>query len=326
MRRIICHVGHVPVSAIGFGCAAIGSWLSAKEGRRALDRAFDAGVTWYDVAPSYGDGAAEAIVGEFLAARSGAANICTKVGIVAVSTGWKAALRPGARRIVNHWPALRKFARHVKTIECVPLTRAVVTESVERSLLRLRVERIDLLMAHDPAATDLTGDEVAHAFGAVLESGKVGAVGVAGDLEAAAAGASRPELFSVLQIDNSPFSPSLQDPRLAGWRGSPGRLAIAHGALNVVGALPTLKAMLAADDETRRLLRNSGYDPAAPEAAAEALIDYALATNSDGVCLFSAAKPRHLASLVARADAVRERSEMLALGCALAARLPALKA
>ncbi|WP_020185493.1 aldo/keto reductase [Methylopila sp. 73B] len=319
MRQVSTTIGHAPVSAIGFGCASIGSWVTADEGLRALERAFDAGVTWFDVAPSYGDGAAETILGRFLAGRAGAVNVCTKVGIVAVSTGWKAALRPHARRLVRRFPALRRYARGVRTIETTPLTTAGVAASVDESLRRLGVERIDLLMIHDPLPRDVLDGAVEEALTMAIEAGKVGAVGVAGDLEAVAAGAERPRLFAALQTENNPFESRLQDRRLADWR-SAGRLTIAHGALNVFGALPRLRTLLAEDPATRRRLADAGYDPAAPTTPAEMLTDYALATNASGLCLFSAIKPRHLSALVARADAARDPAEMLDLGAALAER------
>lgn len=319
MKQVSTTIGRAPVSAIGFGCASIGSWVPADAGLCALQRAFDAGVTWFDVAPSYGDGAAEAILGRFLAGRSGAVNVCTKVGIVAVSTGWKAALRPHARRLVRRLPALRRYARGIRTIETTPLTTVGVMASVDESLRRLGVERIDLLMIHDPSPREVLDGAVQEALTMALEAGKVGAVGVAGDMDAAAAGAARPGLFAALQVENNPFEPNLEDPRLAEWR-SGGGLTIAHGALNVFGALPRLRTLLAEDPTTRRRVTDAGYDPAAPTTPAEVLIDYALATNRAGLCLFSAIKPRHLTALVARVDAPRPPAEMLDLGAALRER------
>src|SRR5260221_4138096 len=78
---------HVPsldraVSSLGFGCASLGSRVSPGRGRTALEQAFDAGVTWYDVAPSYGAGHAETILGEFAAGRRAVLAIATKVGIL----------------------------------------------------------------------------------------------------------------------------------------------------------------------------------------------------------------------------------------------------
>src|SRR5258708_34049436 len=68
-------------SAIGMGCASLGSRVGRREGLRALNRAYDAGVTWFDVAPSYGDAEAETILGEFVQGRRDKIKLSTKVGI-----------------------------------------------------------------------------------------------------------------------------------------------------------------------------------------------------------------------------------------------------
>ena len=68
-------------SAIGMGCASLGSRVGRREGLKALARAYDAGITWFDVAPSYGDAEAETILGEFVQGRRDKIRICTKVGI-----------------------------------------------------------------------------------------------------------------------------------------------------------------------------------------------------------------------------------------------------
>src|SRR5438309_11773394 len=97
------------VSAIGFGCASLGSRVDAKSGLAALARAFDAGVIWFDVAPSYGDGHAEVLLGKFLAGKRSQVAICTKVGIVPgrVSLAMRIA-KPVARWAIVSWPELLK--------------------------------------------------------------------------------------------------------------------------------------------------------------------------------------------------------------------------
>ena len=67
--------------ALGFGCASLGSHVSEGQGLRALHAAFERGVTWYDVAPPYGDGEAEEILGRFLTGRRDRVVICTKFGV-----------------------------------------------------------------------------------------------------------------------------------------------------------------------------------------------------------------------------------------------------
>src|SRR5215831_14662158 len=68
-------------SVVGMGCASLGSRVGRREGLTALNRAFGGGITWFDVAPSYGDSAAESILGEFARGKRDKLQICTKVGI-----------------------------------------------------------------------------------------------------------------------------------------------------------------------------------------------------------------------------------------------------
>ncbi|MDQ3811060.1 MAG: aldo/keto reductase, partial [Chloroflexota bacterium] len=57
------------VSALGFGCGAVGGLMvlgEADEQRRAVGRALDAGITYFDTAPSYGDGRSEVNLGRVM--------------------------------------------------------------------------------------------------------------------------------------------------------------------------------------------------------------------------------------------------------------------
>jgi aryl-alcohol dehydrogenase-like predicted oxidoreductase len=57
------------VSALGFGCGAVGGLMvrgSAEEQRRAVTRALDAGITYFDTAAQYGDGASEENLGRVM--------------------------------------------------------------------------------------------------------------------------------------------------------------------------------------------------------------------------------------------------------------------
>jgi aryl-alcohol dehydrogenase-like predicted oxidoreductase len=59
----------LPVSEVGFGGGGIGAVWGATtdaEGIRAVHRALDLGITLFDVAPDYGDGRAEEVVGRAL--------------------------------------------------------------------------------------------------------------------------------------------------------------------------------------------------------------------------------------------------------------------
>lgn len=107
------------VSALGFGCGAVGGLFvkgTAAEQRRAFDEAVAAGITYFDTAPSYGDGTSETNLGRVLE-ETGAP----------VIVGTKVRLGPGD---------LAEAA-------------AAIRRSVEASRRRLRRERIDLIQLHN---------------------------------------------------------------------------------------------------------------------------------------------------------------------------------
>ena len=77
------------VSALGFGCGAVGGLMvrgDADQQRRAVSRAFDAGITYFDTAAQYGDGKSEENLGRVMRdydARKDALRDIDPVGVVA---------------------------------------------------------------------------------------------------------------------------------------------------------------------------------------------------------------------------------------------------
>lgn len=70
------------LTALGFGCSAMGGRVSTRQSLVALGAAYDAGITLYDTARSYGYGQAETILGNFLRGRRDTVVISTKFGIL----------------------------------------------------------------------------------------------------------------------------------------------------------------------------------------------------------------------------------------------------
>src|SRR5690349_9201863 len=129
-----------------------------------LHIAYEAGFRHFDVAPSYGMGAAEKVLGRFLKTRPAGITIATKVGILVRSSmaGVQLIQRP-ARAMLKLFPSLRGrvtsaagAAMHVRS-NFSPLA---CTQSLEKSLRSLGTERIDLLLLHDPALRDLSDGSV----------------------------------------------------------------------------------------------------------------------------------------------------------------------
>jgi L-galactose dehydrogenase/L-glyceraldehyde 3-phosphate reductase len=154
--RVLGRTG-LRVSALGFGCGNVGGLMvrgTPAERERAVARALELGVNFFDTAPLYGDGLSEEHLGQALQTLRPACLVATKV-------------RVGPEGLND--PA--------KT----------VTRSLETSLRRLRRDRVDLLQLHDPIRVTRTDgqpgaaevlERILPAFEALRRAGKVGFVGM----------------------------------------------------------------------------------------------------------------------------------------------------
>lgn len=133
--------GGLDFTELGFGAAPLGNLykaISEGEARAALDRAWDAGVRYFDTAPLYGFGLSETRLNQFLRDKPRADYVLsTKVGRLLTPA------TPETRDGQGKWfnvPARK---------EVYDYTYDGVMRSFEASLERLGVDRIDLLFAHD---------------------------------------------------------------------------------------------------------------------------------------------------------------------------------
>lgn len=140
--------GKVPVTALGFGAATLGNLFAPvtdEAAHAAVDAAWSAGVRYFDTAPHYGLGLSERRLGEALRARPrDAYTLSTKVGRLLEPVGTD--------------------TRGTDTGFAVPATHRRVWDfsadgvrrSLEASLERLGLDRIDVVYLHD---ADECGDE-----------------------------------------------------------------------------------------------------------------------------------------------------------------------
>lgn len=143
----------IELTTIGIGTYALGgsNWQYAwgeqhdRDSIDTLHRAFDLGINWVDVAPAYGLGHAETVVGKVLAERSDDIFVATKCGLM-----WQ----DGSPNIGNNLKAA-----HIKW-------------EAEQSLRRLHLEVIDLYQIHWPKPDE----DVEEAWGAIADLVKEGKV------------------------------------------------------------------------------------------------------------------------------------------------------
>lgn len=150
---------------LGFGCGAVGGLMvrgAPADQERAVARALDVGVNYFDTAVQYGDGLSETHLGRVLKVlKPKEAYVATKVRIPSAAFG---------------------------AIE------ATVTASIEASLKRLGMERVDIFHLHNPITVNGGGEslsgrqvleQVVPAFRKLRDAGKTRFLGITavGDTE-----------------------------------------------------------------------------------------------------------------------------------------------
>lgn len=141
----------VEVTTLGFGCAPIGGLLDAvqdRPAREALEAAWDGGVRYFDTAPFYGFGASERRAGDALRAHPRAEYVLsTKAGRL---------LRPDPNPPGQRYG----WTNPLPFRPVYDYGYDAVRRSLEDSLQRLGLERIDVLLLHDIGT--FTHEEEAH--------------------------------------------------------------------------------------------------------------------------------------------------------------------
>ena len=146
------------LSVVGFGCGAVGGLMvrgDAGDQERTIARAIAAGVNYFDTAVLYGDGESEKNLGRVL----------QKLKPANAVVGTKVRLPPGETG---------RIADAVRT-------------SLEGSLTRLRLDRVDILHLHNPITEKGGGsalsvrqvlDDVVPAFERLRQQGKIRFLGL----------------------------------------------------------------------------------------------------------------------------------------------------
>jgi aryl-alcohol dehydrogenase-like predicted oxidoreductase len=176
------------VSVLGYGAGAVGGLFTkgaAADQERAIARAIEAGINYFDTASRYGDGESEKNLGRVLRALK--ANVLV---------GTKFRLTTGDR------------AHVAKAIE----------QSLNESLSRMGCDHVDLFQLHNPLvakdagdklAIDIALNEVAPALDKLKKTGKTRFIGFSGVGETAALHqAIESKLFDTVQVVYNALNPS----------------------------------------------------------------------------------------------------------------------
>ncbi len=162
VKRIMGRLG-IEVSGLGMGCWAIGGpfwrgetplgWgqVDDAESTRAIHRALDLGVTFFDTADVYGAGHSERVLG--------------------------AALGPRRRDVVIGTKFSNVFDEKTRQVTGSDASPAGIRRACEASLRRLGTDTIDLLQFHDNGYPAADAQPVMEALERLVEEGKIRAYG-----------------------------------------------------------------------------------------------------------------------------------------------------
>ncbi|MDR3745730.1 MAG: aldo/keto reductase [Acidobacteriaceae bacterium] len=190
MRYVSMLADGPDVSALGMGCAAVLGRTGRRDSLAALAAAWDAGITFYDTARSYGYGESERLLGEFfIGERRQRAVLCTKFGILPAAQNWKQKIKPLAQAAVRAFPALRSVAQRQASSQLVAgkFSVEMLKTSLDTSLRTLRMEYVDMLLLHAAPISVLAQEDLLDALQRLVEAGKVRMAGISGEQEVIAA-------------------------------------------------------------------------------------------------------------------------------------------
>jgi aryl-alcohol dehydrogenase-like predicted oxidoreductase len=290
-----------PLSELGFGCAAVAGRVSRRDSLAALAAAYDAGITLYDTARSYGYGESEGIVGDFLRGRRDSVVLCTKFGILpARQGGWKQKLKPAARGLLRLFPGLRKTVRRRAADQFVPgqFTLETLRTSFDTSLRELKTDYVDILLLHAAPASVLAQDDLLEALERLVESGKVRMAGISAELPVIARYfVERPPVLATAQ-----FALNLANLAFTGQTRANGDLLLVanHPFGGPTGAAhaKTIVASLGTNAALPQALRDK-LDPRDPQLLPELVLNCVLRGTGVRSVLAAMMQPRHIASNVA---------------------------
>lgn len=285
--------GNIQTTAIGVGCAYLTRGLTRRSEQAVIKTALDAGARHFDVAPQYGLGTAESILGQALKAERNNVTIATKVGIRRPKSApakliARSLLAP-VRKLVRQHAAARAGekspnAPFQETRTPTDFSLQHISSSFDQSLRNLRTDHVDGLLLHMVTAADLT-DELLQWLAKQKADGKALAIGLATEAE---------DIIAIRNISNFHFEIfqhtwSIDVPSIDNYR----TFTIAHRV--IARHLWRLHRKITTNPAFARTLSDAtGEDLFDPERLADVLIGGAVGMNSNGITLIASREPARI--------------------------------
>ncbi len=171
------------ISEMGFGCSSLGGGLfhkDDKEALAALNRAFDSGVNFFDTSDSYSFGNSEKLLGQAFKTRRDQVIIASKVGKRFKPLGAVALMvRPYLSPISGLFNKMKRTLHGMReSQQHYDYSHAHIMDAIEKSLIRLQTDYLDIYQLYNPTPEVLEHGEVFDTFRLLKRQGKIRHFGV----------------------------------------------------------------------------------------------------------------------------------------------------
>lgn len=284
--------GNLDIERLGFGCAYLAGGGEKANSLRNVSTAMDVGYRHFDVAPAYGMGFAEDILGQALVGNRANVTIASKVGLARPKSPLKSQIvRFLATPVRRFMPGLTKSLgqkMYQANVQYGRFDVQFVEASVHESLRRLRTDYLDILHLHEVRPEDIS-QELLTWLSKARDSGMCRAIGIASQKSRVdAILLSYAKFFDVAQ-----YSWSLMDTDATSSDAFPFR--ITHRA--IMNAHQAILSRFAEDPNLRaKLSTQAGIDLSEGDNLSLALLGSALVQNENGIVLAGSRKAERIAA------------------------------
>lgn len=151
-----------------------------------LNCAFDHGITHFDTAAYYGYGEAERLLGKFLEGKRDKVTVTTKFGIEPSGAARVRWINLLARRLFKALPISKKILnlrRGGQSVTTGAFEPEKARASLERSLLALQTDYIDLFLLHEPSPENAASSRLIQWLEEEVSRGRINAYGCGGEFQ-----------------------------------------------------------------------------------------------------------------------------------------------
>jgi aryl-alcohol dehydrogenase-like predicted oxidoreductase len=261
---------------LGFGCAGLSSLNNDYESIKILNVAFDEGITHFDVAPLYGMGKTEGILGKFIQNKRDQITITTKFGLNPPKyTSSGNLFFKTAKTLVKSFPIFSDLVSKKVMREVVSsYTSKNARISLEKSLKELKTDYVDYYFLHEANYEEAISEDLIATISKLKEEGKILEIGIGSAYAKVKDNLNNyPNFYKIFQFesdiinDNLDAIEEIQNLKL-----------ITHSALQLLKLLPNKEKV------SRIIYEESGINS---EQLSSFLLYYNYINNPYGMVLFS---------------------------------------